>query len=62
MVVVVVVAYNCVASYIGVSYTREIEISVYNSCNTLQMCIRTRHANLARLSKQDHTRATLRWR
>jgi hypothetical protein len=37
MVVVVVVTYSCVASYIGVSYTREIEISVHNSCNTLQL-------------------------
>jgi hypothetical protein len=34
MVVVVAVTYNCVASYIGVSYTREI---VHNSCNTLQL-------------------------
>ena len=35
MVVVVVVAYNCVASYIGVSYTREIGISVHNSCTVI---------------------------
>ena len=35
MVVVVVAAYNCVASYVDVSYTREIGISVHNSCTVI---------------------------
>jgi hypothetical protein len=59
MVVVIVVAINCVASYIGVSYTREIEISVDNSCNTLQLYSTVLLAeSCARMSKQDHTSAT----